>query len=152
MTFEVEEIISPRRLVTRIADKTLPFGGKWVIEMDVHLENLRTAFKVGPTNADLAVEAAWAHERIVEDIGAVRGGHEYHALVGRETVHFHEELVERVLALIVAALHGTTPTGASDGIYFINKNDAGGFFAGLPEEVAHTARAYADEHFYEVRT
>jgi uncharacterized protein YndB with AHSA1/START domain len=33
LTFDVEEFDPPRRMVTRIADEGLPFGGKWVIEV-----------------------------------------------------------------------------------------------------------------------
>jgi uncharacterized protein YndB with AHSA1/START domain len=31
--FEITERIPPRRLVTRIADKSLPFGGRWIYEV-----------------------------------------------------------------------------------------------------------------------
>lgn len=31
--FEVESVDEPRRLVTRIADRSLPFGGKWTYEI-----------------------------------------------------------------------------------------------------------------------
>jgi hypothetical protein len=33
VTFEVEEQTAPTRLVTRIADDTLPFGGRWIYEL-----------------------------------------------------------------------------------------------------------------------
>ena len=31
--FEITEKVSPRRFVTRIADKSLPFGGRWIYEI-----------------------------------------------------------------------------------------------------------------------
>ena len=31
--FEITERVSPRRFVTRIADKSLPFGGRWIYEI-----------------------------------------------------------------------------------------------------------------------
>jgi hypothetical protein len=31
--FEITERTPPRRLVTRIADKSLPFGGRWIYEV-----------------------------------------------------------------------------------------------------------------------
>jgi hypothetical protein len=31
--FEITEKVPPRRFVTRIADKSLPFGGRWVYEV-----------------------------------------------------------------------------------------------------------------------
>ena len=33
ITFEIVEQVPPRRLVTRIADKTLPFGGTWTFDL-----------------------------------------------------------------------------------------------------------------------
>lgn len=33
ITYEAVESVPPRRLVTRIADKTLPFGGTWTYEI-----------------------------------------------------------------------------------------------------------------------
>ncbi len=34
ITFEVVESVPPRRLVRRIADKNLPFGGSWTYEVE----------------------------------------------------------------------------------------------------------------------
>ncbi|HUR92176.1 MAG TPA: SRPBCC family protein [Gemmatimonadaceae bacterium] len=34
ITFETVESLPPRRLVTRIADKSLPFGGRWTYELE----------------------------------------------------------------------------------------------------------------------
>src|SRR5690606_12036336 len=39
--------------------------------------------------------------------------------------------------------------GASDGVNFVDKNDAGGFFLGFAEEVAHARGAHANKHFDE---
>lgn len=34
ITFVFDEIVSPRRIVSRIADDSLPFGGKWTYELE----------------------------------------------------------------------------------------------------------------------
>ena len=34
ITFEMETVDPPRRMVTRITDKTLPFGGAWTYELN----------------------------------------------------------------------------------------------------------------------
>src|SRR5579864_2848846 len=39
----------------------------------------------------------------------------------------------------------------SNGIDFVDENDAGGILLALLEEIAHAARAYSDKHFDEVR-
>ena len=58
---------------------------------------------VGQRHQDLAVEAARAQQRGVEDVGAVGGRHHHDALGGLEAVHLGEHLVERLLALVVPA-------------------------------------------------
>jgi uncharacterized protein YndB with AHSA1/START domain len=36
ITFEMETVDAPGKIVTRIADKTLPFGGSWTYELSPH--------------------------------------------------------------------------------------------------------------------
>ena len=69
----------------------------------VHREDRLAAFEVGTVDDDLAVEAAGAQQRGVEDVGTVRGREQDHALLLVEAVHLDEQLVERLLALVVAA-------------------------------------------------
>ena len=66
-------------------------------------------------------------------------------------VHLDQQLVERLLALVVTAAK-TSATMAADGVDFVDEDDAGGILLGLLEHVADTACADADEHFNEVRT
>src|SRR5690606_36774055 len=99
---------------------------------------------------DLAVEAAGAEERRVEDVGPVRGRHDDDALVRVEPVHLDEQLVQRVLTLVVAADDGAAPAAAADGVDLVDEDDAGGLLLRLPEEVAHAGGADADEHLDEV--
>ena len=113
------------------------------------LEYLLPAFKVGELDRHAAVKAARARERRVERLGAVGRGNDDDALVGAEAVHLGEQLVERLLALIVAA--ELTVTFFADCVDLVDKNDAGRFFLGLLEQVAYLACAHADEHFNELR-
>ena len=57
----------------------------------------------GSVTYDLAVEAARTQQRRVEDVGPVGGGHHDDAEVGLEAVHLDQQLVQRLLALVVAA-------------------------------------------------
>src|SRR5690606_764892 len=65
-------------------------------------------------------------------------------------VHLHEELVERVLALVVAAHHHAFAAAPPDGVDLVDEDDARRFFLRLLEQVAHARRAHADEHLDEV--
>src|ERR1019366_2210155 len=106
---------------------------------------------VGTAYYHAAVETAGAEQGGIEHVGAVGGGDQDDAFVGFETVHFDEQLVEGLFALIVSAAESGAAM-AADGVDFIDEDDAGGVLFTLLEEVADAAGADADEHFYEVRT
>ena len=105
--------------------------------------------EVGARHHDAPVEAARAQQRRVEHVGAVGGGDEDDALVGLEAVHLHQQLVERLLALVVTAAQAGAAV-AADGVDLVDEDDAGGVLLALLEEVAHAAGADADEHLHEV--
>ena len=88
-------------------------------------------------------------QRGVEDVGAVGGRHHHDALGGLEAVHLGEHLVQRLLALVVAAAE-TGAALATDGVDLVDEDDRGGLLAGGLEEVADPRRADTDEHLHEV--
>ena len=119
------------------------------LALRVHLEDLAAAVPVGPVDDDLAVEAAGAEQRGVEDVGPVRGGDQDDVVLHLEAVHLDEQLVQRLLALVVAAAE-TGAAVAADGVDLVHEDDAGARLLGLLEEVAHARGADADEHLDEV--
>ena len=116
----------------------------------VHLEDLRPSLAVGAVDGDLAVEAPGTQQRRVEDVGPV-GGRDHDDVVLRlEPIHLDEQLVERLLALVVA----TAETGAAvapDGVDLVHEDDARAVLLGLLEQIPHARGANADEHLHEVR-
>ena len=117
----------------------------------MHLENLLAAADIGQRHHHLAVETAGAQQRRIEHVGTVGGGDDDHADVGLEAVHLDQQLVQRLLALVVAAAEAGAAL-ATDGVDFVDEDDAGRGLLGLLEHVAHARRADADEHFDEVGT
>ena len=115
----------------------------------VHLQDLLAAGDVRVGHHDLAVEAAGAQQRGVEHVGTVGGGDEDDALVGLEAVHLDQQLVQRLLALVVAAAEARAAMPA-DGVDLVDEDDAGRILLGLLEHVAHARGADADEHLDEV--
>jgi hypothetical protein len=89
-------------------------------------------------------------QRRVEHVGPVRSGNQNDALVRLEAVHLDEQLVERLLALVVAAAEPGTAMPA-DRVDLVDENDAGRVLLPLLEQVAHARGAHADEHLDEVR-
>ena len=79
------------------------------------------------------------------------GGDQDHAFIGLETIHLDQQLVEGLLALIIAAAEAGAAMTA-DRVDFVDEDDAGRILLGLLEHVANAAGADADEHFDEVRT
>ncbi len=113
------------------------------------LQDLLAAADVGVRHYDLAVEAAGPQQRRVEHVRAVGGGDQDDALVGLEAVHLDQQLVQRLLALVVAAAQAGAAM-AADGVDFVDEHDAGRVLLGLLEHVAHAGGADADEHLDEV--
>ena len=116
----------------------------------VDLEDAQPPADVRAVHHHPAVEAARAQQRRVEDVGAVGGGDQDDPFVGLEAVHLDEELVQGLLALVVAAAEAGAAV-AADGVDLVDEDDAGGVLLPLLEEVAHPAGADADEHLDEVR-
>ena len=107
-------------------------------------------FMSGPVEDDLAVEAARAQQRRVEDVGSVGGGDDDHVRVRVEAVHLDEDLVEGLLALVVRAAEAGAAL-AADRVDLVDEDDARGVALGLVEQVADAAGADADEHLDELR-
>ena len=115
----------------------------------VDLEDVLAALAVGTVDDDLAVEAARPQQGGIEDVGPVGGGDQDDVVLHLEAVHLDEQLVQGLLALVVAAAHAGAAV-AADGVDLVHEDDAGGVLLGLLEEVADAGGADADEHLDEV--
>src|SRR5262249_33846676 len=100
---------------------------------------------------DAAIETAGAEQRRIEDVRAVGSGDENHAFVRLEPVHLDEQLIERLLALVVPAAEAGAAVTA-DRVDLVEEHDARRVLLALLEEIADARRADADEHLDEVRT
>ncbi len=116
----------------------------------MHLEDLLAADHVGVRHHHLAVEAARPQQRRVEHVGPVGGGDEDDALIRLEAVHLDEQLVQRLLALVVAAAQAGAAM-AADRVDLVDEDDAGCVLLALLEHVADARGADTDEHLDEVR-
>ncbi len=120
------------------------------LALRVHLEDLAAAVAVGPVDHDLAVEAAGTQQSRVEDVGTVRGCDQDDVVFHLEAVHLDEELVQRLLALVVSA----TEAGAAmtaDRVDLVHEDDARRRLLRLLEQVTDARGADPDEHLDEVR-
>src|SRR5208337_2678100 len=115
----------------------------------MHAQDFLAATHVGQRNHHAAVEASGTQQRRVEHVGTVSRGDQDHAIVRLEAVHFDQQLVEGLLALVVSTAE-TCATVTAHGIDFVDEDDAGSVLFTLLEQVADAAGAYAYEHFDEV--
>ena len=97
----------------------------------------------------LTIEPSGAEEGGVEHLGPVGRAHDDDALPPVEAVHLGQELVERLLALLVAperALHARL----SQRIQLVDEHDARRLGLCLLEEISDPGRADANEHLDEL--
>src|SRR5688572_21296166 len=111
----------------------------------MHFEDGAPSRDIRPVQDHLAVESAWPQERGVEYVGSVRGGDDDDVGGAVEAVHLNQDLIERLLALIMTTAQ-TGSTLAANSINLINEDDTRRVALGLIEQVPHTAGADTDEH------
>src|SRR5690606_21998995 len=92
------------------------------------------------------VEATGAQKRLIENFRPVGGGEDDQPHRAVEAVHLGEQLVERLLTLVVAADGAADAARAAQRIELVDEDDGRRLPAGLLEQVAHTGRTHADEH------
>ena len=109
--------------------------------------------EVGAVHHDLTVEASRADERRVQHVGAVRGGHDDDALRRVEAVHLDQQLVQRLLALVVRAEARAHRAGAAlaDRVDLVQEHQRRCLLLRLLEQLADARGAQADEHLHELR-
>ena len=114
-------------------------------------QDLLAALDVRQAHIDLAVKAAGAQQRLIQNIGTVGGRHNDDAIVGFKAIHLHQQLVQSLLAFIVSAAQACAAL-AAHGIDLIDKDDAWHGLFSLIEQIAHTGCAHADIHLHKVGT
>ncbi len=96
------------------------------------------------------VEPARPGERGIEDLGPVGGREDDHTDARLEPVHLREDLVERLLLLVVAPEPDARAAAPADGVQLVNENDRGRGLARLLEQVTDARSAHADDGFDEL--
>ena len=119
------------------------------LALGMHPQNCLTAFQIRGGHAHLTVESTRTQQSGVKHVRAVGGGDDDEVGVVVETIHLDEQLVQRLLALVVATAHAGA-TLAAHSIDFIDEDDGGGVLLGLIEQVTHTGGTETHEHFDEV--
>src|SRR5262245_25559847 len=112
-------------------------------------ENSLAPLDVGTIDNDTAIKSPRTKQCGIENIRTVGGRDEDHSLIRFETVHFDQQLVQRLFALVVAATE-TGPAVTTNRVDFVDEDNAGGVLLALLEEIANAGGADANEHLDEV--
>src|SRR5690349_21406797 len=114
----------------------------------MHIEDAFSAAHVWRGNNHNSVESARSQQCPVEHVGPIRSGDHHDAGALVKAVHLHEDLIECLLALVIGVAQ-TRSTLTTDGVNFVDEDDARGTFASFVEQIAYTTGADADEHLDE---
>mmetsp|Transcript_18983 Transcript_18983/g.38704 ORF Transcript_18983/g.38704 Transcript_18983/m.38704 type:complete len:220 (-) Transcript_18983:247-906(-) len=110
-------------------------------------QDISAALDVRVRHHHVTVEPPGAGESLVEDFGEVGRRYHHYPFGGVEAIHFSEQLVQRHAHVLLVL---RIPRG-SDGVDFVDEEDAGGLAFGGVEEVAHSPRAHPHVHLLELR-
>ena len=100
---------------------------------------------VGQADFKLTVEPPRPRQRRVQLIRTVRRRQDGDALVAAESAQLGEQRVERLLALVVAAL-----AASAQRIDFIDENHRTSRFSRLAEQIAYARSAHAHIHLHKI--
>ena len=117
----------------------------------MYLQDLFSSLQIGKLHRDPPVKSSRAQKRRIQSIRTVRGSQDHDALGCIESVHLRQELVQRLLTLVIAAEALAVPL-LSDRIYLVYEHDTGRFLICLLEKVADLGRSHSDEHFHKLRS
>ena len=117
----------------------------------MHFKNLLTPLDIRQAHRHLTVKTSRTQQSRIKHIRTVGRGNHNHAFIAFKTVHFHQQLVQGLLALIMTAAQTCTAL-TSHRINLINKDNARRMFFRFFKHIAHPRRAHADKHFHKIRT
>ena len=115
----------------------------------MYFQNLFTPCDVRPVEHNAPVKTARAEQGRVQNIGAVRGCSDDHVRIGVETIHLDQNLVQRLLPLVVRTTQART-TVTTHGVYLVQKDDTRAVSLRLLKQVTHPGGPHAYKHLYEL--
>ena len=117
----------------------------------VHFKYPNASDKIRSIHQNLAVKSPGPQQRRIQNLGTIGRPHDNDSDLGVKTVHFAEQLIERVFPFIISTHIWALGSAFSDGIQLVDENNARGFGLGFFEEIAHPGGPNADEHFDKIR-
>ena len=116
----------------------------------VNFQNAQTAFLGGQINGYMAVKATGAQQGRVKHVGPICRGQNNHCVALLETVHLAQNLVQRLLTLVVATTNACT-SNPPHRVNLVDEDNAWRRFASGLEQIAHTSCSDTDKHLNKLR-
>ena len=118
---------------------------------DVNLQNFFPPLNIRIGNRHLTVKTPRTQQSRIQNIGTVGRRNQNYALIIVKAVHLHQQLVQRLFALVIAAAQTGTAM-AADRVNFIDKQQTGRIFFGLGKHIPHPRSTDTDKHLNKIRT
>ena len=113
-------------------------------------KDLETTRVIRTVDGHLSIETAGTQQGGIQNIRTVGGRDDDDSGVAFKAIHFGEQLVEGLLALIISTPESCAPL-TTDSIDLVDEDDARGILLGLFEQIANAACTNTDEHLNELR-
>ena len=99
---------------------------------------------------NLPVESSRPQKRAIETVCPVCGCEYNDRGIGLETIHFYEELIQRVISLFIATTEASS-TLLANSINFVNEDDRRCLLSGLFKQITNSRSTNSDKHLDEFR-
>ena len=113
-------------------------------------QNIHTTLKIRQFHRNTTVKSSRTEQCRVKRIRLVGRCQNDNTFGTVKSIHFREQLIQRLLTLIVAA--DASVTFLADRIDLVDKDDTRCFLACLFEQVTHFCSTHTDKHFNKLRT
>jgi hypothetical protein len=127
---------APAKPAVRAATTLRSTGWRQLHVLGVDAKDFLASLHVRLVHQNLTIETSGPKQRRIEHFGPVGGRHDDDRLARVEAVHFSEQLVERLLTLLVRS-HWALHTRAAERIELVDEDDARRFRLGLRKQIAH---------------
>jgi hypothetical protein len=117
----------------------------------VHLQDTFSPSDVRSWYDNVPIEPPWTEQRGIQYIRPVGSGDENNSLVGLESIHLDQQLVQRLFPLVIAAAEAGSAV-TPNRVNFVDKYDARRVLFALNEKVADSGSSDTDKHFYKIGT
>ena len=117
----------------------------------MHFQDCRTANFRRTVHCHMSVKSARSQQRRIKDVGTICGGNDNHRFSLLESVHFAQNLIQRLFSFIMSTTKARPPD-AANGVDFVNKKNTGSTFLCRAEHVSNPARPDTHKHLDEFRS